>query len=147
VMNPDLASFVTNFYQSGGPRISPDAFAWFLRLWVTATVVFTALYAKQTIHSVRKGHSPNPVKFAFIAATFVYLSYTSSVATRPLIGLALFESWHDIQYLAIVWMFNLNRNRQTAEAGSFIRFLFRPRVALVLLYVGACLAFGSLTHA
>jgi tetratricopeptide (TPR) repeat protein len=66
---------------------------------------------------------------------------------RPLVGLALFESWHDIQYLAIVWMFNLNRTRHSPEAGAFIRFLFRPRLLLVVVYVGACLAFGSLTHA
>jgi tetratricopeptide (TPR) repeat protein len=62
-------------------------------------------------------------------------------------GLALFESWHDVQYLAIVWAFNLNRTRQTPEAGAFIRFLFRPRAVLVLTYVAVCLAFGSLTHA
>src|SRR5262249_17291707 len=75
------------------------------------------------------------------------LSYTTGVAERPLVGLALFESWHDVQYLAIVWMFNLNRTRQMTEAGPFIRFLFRPRVMLVVLYVLMCLAFGSLTHA
>jgi Tfp pilus assembly protein PilF len=83
----------------------------------------------------------------FVAVTFIYLSHTAGVMERPLVGLALFESWHDIQYLAIVWMFNLNRTRQTPEAGAFIRFLFRPRAVLVMLYVGACLAFGSLTHA
>src|SRR5207249_10419981 len=66
---------------------------------------------------------------------------------RPLMGLALFESWHDIQYLAIVWFFNLNRTRQSPEAGPFIRFLFRPHSVLVLVYVAMCLAFGSLTHA
>src|SRR5262249_8055577 len=124
VVNPDLASFVTNFYQSGGPRISPEAIAWFSRVWSAVTVLFTVIYLTRTIQSVRQGHFPNPLKFVFIAATFVYLSYTSGVVTRPLVGLALFESWHDVQYLAIVWMFNLNRNRQTAEAGSFIRFLF-----------------------
>jgi Tfp pilus assembly protein PilF len=59
----------------------------------------------------------------------------------------MFESWHDIQYLAIVWVFNVNRARQNPEAGPFIRFLFRPRVFLVLAYVAVCLIFGSLTHA
>src|SRR6185503_8688104 len=91
--------------------------------------------------------SPNPLKFVFVAVTFLYLSHTAGVAERPLMGLALFESWHDVQYLAIVWMFNLNRTRQSPEAGPFIRFLFRPRLALVLVYVAMCLAFGSLTHA
>ena len=147
VLNQDLPSFVTNFYQSGGPWVPTAFFAWFAGGWLVLTVVFTAMYLIQTIRSIRHGAVPNPLKFVFIAATFVYLSYTSGVVDRPLLGLALFESWHDIQYLAIVWMFNLNRTRQAPDAGSFIRFLFRPRVLLVLLYVGACLAFGSLTHA
>src|SRR5262249_23816974 len=130
-----------------GPRIAPGAFVWFTRGWLVATIVATAIYLVRTVASVRHGHSPNPLKFVFVAVTFLYLSHTAGVAERPLMGLALFESWHDIQYLAIVWMFNLNRTRQTPEAGPFIRFLFRPRVALVLVYVIVCLAFGSLTHA
>ncbi len=147
VINMDLPSYLTSFYQSGGPRISAGAFVWFTRAWLAVTVVMTAVYLIKTVASIRRGLWPNPLKFVFIGVTFLYLSYTSGVAERPLMGLALFESWHDIQYLAIVWAFNVNRTRQATDAGSFIRFLFRPRVALVLLYVGVCLAFGSLTHA
>jgi tetratricopeptide (TPR) repeat protein len=58
----------------------------------------------------------------------------------------MFEAWHDIQYLAIVWLFNLNRAHKNPEAGPFIRFLFRPRAILVAAYVAVCLVFGSLTH-
>jgi Tfp pilus assembly protein PilF len=147
VLNQDLPSYVTSFYQSGGPRIPPDVFTWFIRSWLAVTVVVTVVYVVQTATSIRQGLAPNPLKFVFIAVTFMYLRFTAGVVERPLMGLALFESWHDVQYLAIVWMFNLNRARQTVEAGPFIRFLFRPRAALVLVYVAACLAFGSLTHA
>src|SRR5207248_1342059 len=124
VLNQDLPSFVTSFYQSGGPVIPPEIFVWFTRAWLAATTVLTIMYAARTIRSIREGQPPNPLKFVFVAVTFVYLSYTSGVVNRPLLGLALFESWHDIQYLAIVWMFNINRTRQTQEAGAFIRFLF-----------------------
>jgi lipoprotein NlpI len=147
VLNMDLPSYVTSFYQSGGPRIPSELFVWFTRAWAVTTIVVTVLYLMRTVATVRKGLTPNPLKFVFVAVTFIYLSYTAGVAERPLMGLALFESWHDVQYLAIVWMFNLNRTRQTPEAGAFIRFLFRPRIALVLGYVAVCLAFGSLTHA
>jgi len=147
VLNLDLPSFLTSFYQSGGPRIPPAAFVWFSRAWLVATIAITAVYLFRTVASLRQGQTPNPLKFVFIAATFIYLSYTSGVVERPLMGLALFESWHDVQYLAIVWAFNLNRTRQTPEAGAFIRFLFRPKAILVLIYVAVCLAFGSLTHA
>ena len=147
VLNRDLASYVSRFYESGGPPIPAEVFVWFARLWLAVTIAITAVYAVRTVASLRQGHSPNPLKFVFVAVTFIYLSHTAGVMERPLVGLALFESWHDIQYLAIVWMFNVNRTRQTPEAGAFIRFVFRPRAVLVMLYVGACLAFGSLTHA
>jgi Tfp pilus assembly protein PilF len=147
VLNQDLPSYLTGFYESGGPLIPPAAFVWFTRSWLAVTVVLTAVYLIRTVACMRKGETPNPLKLVFIAVTFVYLSHTAGVVERPLMGLALFESWHDIQYLAIVWMFNLNRTRQTPEAGRFIRFVFRPRAILVLVYVGACLVFGSLTHA
>ncbi len=96
---------------------------------------------------LRTGGRPNPVKFIFIAVTFIYLKYTASQIDRPAVGYAMFEMWHDIQYLSIVWVFNLSRARKNPEAGGFIRFLFRPRAALALAYVALCLAFGTLTHA
>jgi Tfp pilus assembly protein PilF len=147
VLNQDLPSYVTKFYESGGPRIPPEALVWFTRGWLAVTIVFTAIYLIRTASAIKEGHAPNPLKLVFIAVTFLYLSHTTGVAERPLMGLALFESWHDVQYLAIVWMFNLSRTRQSPEAGAFIRFLFRPRVWLVLVYVAICLAFGSITHA
>src|SRR5437667_2654302 len=147
VLNNDLPSYVTSFYQSGGPPVPASAFAWFARAWLALTIVLTLVYVIQTWRAIREGRPPNPLKFLFIAVTCLYLKYTVSVVERPLMGLVMFESWHDIQYLAIVWSFNLNRARKNPEAGPFIRFLFRPRALLVLVYVGMCLAFGSLTHA
>ncbi len=147
VLNQDLPSYVTSFYESGGPPIGSEVFVWFTRAWLAITIGVTAIYLVRTVASIKQGRIPNPLKFVFVIVTFIYLSHTAGVVERPLMGLALFESWHDIQYLAIVWMFNLNRSRQTPDAGSFIRFLFRPRIVLVLVYVAICLAFGSLTHA
>jgi molybdate transport system substrate-binding protein len=147
VLNTGLAAYLTDFYAGGGPYLQPTAIAWFIRGWFAVTLAVTLVYAIHTGRAIRGGHWPNPLKFLFIAATTVYLAYTVSVVERPKAGLVMFEAWHDVQYLAIVWLFNLNRARKNPEAGPFIRFLFRPRALLVLVYVGICLAFGSLTHA
>jgi tetratricopeptide (TPR) repeat protein len=147
VLNNDLPSYVTRFYESGGPLLPAYALAGFSRGWLVLTAVATLVYAIQTVQVIRKGGAPNPLKFVFIAATFVYLSYTVSVIERPLMGLVMFEAWHDVQYLAIVWLFNLNRARNASDAGPMIRFLFRPKAILIMTYVGLCLAFGSLTYA
>jgi len=146
VLNNVLPSYVTRFYESGGPLLPANALAWFSRGWLVLTAVVTLVYAIQTVQVIRKGGGPNPLKFVFIAATFVYLSYTVSVMERPLMGLVMFEAWHDVQYLAIVWLFNLNRARNASDAGPVIRFLFRPKAILIMAYVALCLAFGSLTY-
>jgi Tfp pilus assembly protein PilF len=147
VLQNGLPSYVTSYYESGGAFIPASAFVWFARVWVAVTTLVTAYYLVQIARSVREGNKPNPLKFIFIAVTFAYLTYTNSVAQRPKMGLLMFESWHDIQYLAIVWFFNLSRTRKNPEAGPFIRFFFRPNSLMVVAYVGVCLAFGSLTHA
>src|SRR5437870_211996 len=147
VLNNDLPSYVTSFYQSGGPPVPASAFAWFARAWLALTIVVTLVYVIQTWRAIREGRPPNPLKFVFIAVTCLYLKYTVSVLERPLMGLVMFESWHDVQYLAIVWLFNLNRAQKNPEAGAFIRFLFRPKALLVSVYILVCLGFGSLAHA
>ena len=147
VVNNDLPSYVASFYQSGGPHLPAEAFAWFTRAWVVLTAGVTVVYVIHMWTTIRSGQWPNPLKFVFIGVTFIYLSHTAGVVERPYMGMIMFESWHDIQYLAIVWLFNLSRARNNPEAGSFIRFMFRPRALLVLAYVVLCLAFGSLTHA
>jgi Tfp pilus assembly protein PilF len=147
VLNNDLSSYVTRFYESGGPLIPPEVFVWLPRAWLALTAVVTIYYLVQTLSAIRSGRWPNPLKLVFIAVTLFYLRYTVSVMERPLAGLVMFESWHDIQYLAIVWVFNLNRARRSADAGSFIRFFFRPRLVPLAAYLGLCLIFGSLAHA
>ena len=147
VLNDVLQVIVTNFYESGGAVLPAESVLWFTRVWMGATAAVTALYVFHTLLIVRDGGRPNPVKFIFIAVTFIYLKYAASHIDRPAVGYAMFEMWHDIQYLSIVWVFNLSRARKNPEAGGFIRFLFRPRAALALAYVALCLAFGTLTHA
>jgi len=147
VLNDVPQVYVVRLYENGGPPLSATAIEIFSKSWLAATVILTATYLIWLAWSMRSGLRPNPLKFVFIAVTFSYLSYTAGQIDRPVVGYAMFEMWHDIQYLAIVWMFNLARARKNPESGSFIRFLFRPKVSLALLYIGACLAFGMLTHA
>ena len=91
---------------------------------------------------------PSPQKLALLATTIPFFAYTASLVQRPLEGYVLFEICHDVQYLALVWM--INRNRVARDAGDgtgrLLRFLFRPRAALLLAYLGVCLAFGASGH-
>jgi Flp pilus assembly protein TadD len=147
VLNDALQVYVARFYQTGGSPLPAVSVRWLTQSWLGATIVLTIVYLVYALLRTRAGYFPNPIKWLFIAVTFLYLSYTASRIDRPVIGYAMFEMWHDIQYLAIVWLFNLSRARRNPEAGRLIRFLFRPKAALAFAYIGVCLAFGSLTHA
>lgn len=147
VLNDVLQVYVAKFYESGGALLQAQSVLLFTRAWLGITAIVTLLYVVHTLLALRAGARPNPIKFIFIALTFAYLKYTASQIDRPTVGYAMFEMWHDIQYLSIVWLFNLSRSRNNPEAGRFIRFLFRPRALLAFAYVALCLAFGSLTHA
>jgi Flp pilus assembly protein TadD len=147
VLNDVLQVYITDFYSSGGYVLSSESVWWFTQAWLWATAAITAAYAIHSVMILRAGGRPNPLKFIFLAVTFVYLKYTASQIDRPVVGYAMFEMWHDVQYLSIVWIFNVARARKNPEAGGFIRFLFRPRAVMALSYVALCLAFGTLAHA
>jgi Flp pilus assembly protein TadD len=147
ILNDVLQVYIADYYSSGGAVLNATSVWWFTRVWLWVTAAVTAAYAIQILQVLRAGGRPNPIKFIFIAITFIYLKYTASQIDRPVVGYAMFEMWHDIQYLSIVWVFNLARARKSPEAGKFIRFLFRPRAILAFGYIALCLGFGALTHA
>ncbi|MEY2505498.1 MAG: hypothetical protein QOG27_1778, partial [Verrucomicrobiota bacterium] len=59
-----------------------------------------------------------------------------------------FEVFHDVQYLAIVWIYNRTRVERDKTIGGFMRFVFRRSGSLIGVYVGLVLAYGALglTH-
>jgi tetratricopeptide (TPR) repeat protein len=62
-----------------------------------------------------------------------------------LVGVALFEVFHDVQYLSLVWIYNRKRVESDSSIGGFMRFVFRRSGALVGVYIGLVLAYGGLS--
>jgi len=58
----------------------------------------------------------------------------------------LFEVFHDVQYLSLVWIYNRNRVEKDQNIGGFMRFIFRRSGSLVGLYLGLIFAYGSLAY-
>ena len=137
--------YLSNYYASGGPLLPAQLFHYARMLWLAMAVAVSAAYAIHLIRLLRQGQSINPLKIILFSITFTYLGYAMAIVETPLLGYILFESCHDIQYLAIVWFVNRRRAENGLDAGSFIKFLFRPRAILVVLYIALCLAFGSMT--
>jgi tetratricopeptide (TPR) repeat protein len=89
---------------------------------------------------------PNPVKLALLITSISFWWYSNNLVSNLLVGIALFEVFHDVQYLSLVWIYNRNRVEKDQNIGGFMRFVFRRSGSLVGLYLGLIFAYGSLAY-
>src|SRR5947209_18829003 len=92
------------------------------------------------------GKRPNPVKVALLVTSIAFWSYCNNGVANILVGIALFEVFHDVQYLSLVWIYNRNRVEKDSTIGGFMRFVFRRSGSLIGLYVGLVFAYGSIGY-
>ena len=137
-------SLVNLFYESGGPSLPLPALDWF-RWTVTAALVgVTLAWAWVHLRAIRRGEPVPSTKIAILVTSLAFWWYCNIGVANILVGIALFEVFHDVQYLSIVWLYNRARVEKDRNIGGFMRFVFRRSGALAGLYVGLVLAYGAL---
>ena len=134
-----LASMLSN---CGISHIPPVFFTWFRGIVTSGTMVVTVAFALNWFRCLRTGKQPNLLKLFLMASTFACFWYSTSTMTNIVIAYAYFELFHDIQYLTIVWVFNRSRVRTDDSIRGFTRFLFRPRIGLIFLYLVIVVCYG-----
>ena len=139
-----MVTVLNLFYRSGGPLLSASVVDGLRMVCFGATGVVTALFLANLAWKWRHGQPPNPVKLLLMATSVGFWWYSNVAVTNALVGIALFEVFHDVQYLSIVWVFNRSRVEKDRGLGGFTRFLFRRSGSLIGLYVGLVFAYGSL---
>ncbi len=118
-----------------------------LREWALyAALALSVLYV---VNALREWSCGIPVVWPklFISLTTFATVYYAYIALEDIIlGYAIVALAHDVQYFAIVWIYNNGVLKRSRELGaSFFRFLFADgRFRLVLLYVVLILAYGSI---
>ena len=88
---------------------------------IAVSILFLANFARMWW----VGKRPNPVKLALLATSISFWWYCNNGVTNILAGIALFEVFHDVQYLSLVWIYNRNRVEKDSSIGGFMRFVFR----------------------
>jgi Flp pilus assembly protein TadD len=141
-----MTDTLETYYASGGPYVSPwllhNARQIMLLVAVAVSVLFLANFSRMWI----QGKRPNPVKLALLGSSIVFWWYCNNGVANILAGIALFEVFHDVQYLSLVWIYNRNRVEKDRSIGGFMRFVFRRSGSLVGLYIGLVFAYGSLGY-
>lgn len=134
------------YYRCGGPLVPAGVIDAARVSWLALTAAVTMVFAARILRSWRSGVRPNPVKLLFLAASFGFWWFCMAAVEHLAAGIALFDVFHDVQYLALVWLFQRARVAGSAGVTGFTRFLFRSSGSLAGLYVGLVVAYGSLGH-
>ena len=141
-----MADTLEMYYATGGPFIPPSLLHTAQQIILGLAIAVAILFLFNFFRMWAEGKRPNPVKLALLATTIAFWWYCNNGVTNILAGIALFEVFHDVQYLSIVWIYNRSRVEKDSSIGGFMRFVFRRSGALVGLYVGLCFAYGSLAY-
>src|SRR5438477_2611974 len=141
-----MTDTLETYYASGAPYIPPSVLQSVQQLMlftaIAVSVLFLITYAAMWVAGTRQ----NPVKLALFVTSVAFWWYCNNGVTNILAGIALFEVFHDVQYLSLVWIYNRNRVEKDSSIGGFMRFIFRRSGSLIGLYVGLVFAYGSIGY-
>ncbi|MEO7779472.1 MAG: hypothetical protein ABIY63_18250, partial [Fibrobacteria bacterium] len=138
-----LIALLTPFYTAGGPLLGSEGLFWLGRLWDVATVCVSGFFLANAWRRWRAGAPPSPVKLMAMAAAFAYWWFCMLFAPSLLIGVLLWEIFHDIQYNVLVWLYQRRRVDANLGASRFEKLLFRPGMMGLLIYAGLILVYGA----
>jgi tetratricopeptide (TPR) repeat protein len=108
-----------------------------------AAVLMLVVSIAQAIGQSARG-AGNPVKWLLVLSTAWLYWVCGSLTTNLLVGVAMFEIFHALQYYAIVWSFNRRRARLARNQLGPLAALFGDAWWCLWCYIAAIAAFGSL---
>ncbi len=132
------------YYQSGGPVVPAGAIAASRLGIMVLLALVTIVFLWQQAMDWRAARGASPVKMTLLVSSIGFWWYCNNGVQNILVGIALFEVFHDVQYLSIVWIYNRTRVERDASIGGFMRFVFRRSGALIGVYVGLVLGYGAI---
>ncbi len=140
-----LSNLLGHLYAAGGPWISTSILTTLRSSALVVSVVVLIGFALNFMVQWRIGSRPSILKLIMLASGIGMWWYAMLGVDNLLIGVALFDICHDVQYLAIVWLINCRRAGANADLGWFMKSVFRR--GMVLLYLGLITAYGAMAFA
>lgn len=131
-------------WQSGLPLFGPE---WLrgIRIAVGAAgIAILFACAWNLVTRWRTGQPLSWIKLLLIGTTGWFYWYTGRLSTNVLIGLAMFEIYHAVQYYAIVWTYNRRLLERAGDRFGPLGFLFRDQWSMLGIYLAAIAAYSSI---
>jgi tetratricopeptide (TPR) repeat protein len=140
-----MTDTLESYYAAGGPFIQPALLRAAQQGLLALAFAVSGVFLVNFVRMWMQGKRPSPVKLVLLATSISFWWYCNNIVASVLVGIALFEVFHDVQYLSLVWIYNRKRVESDSSIGGFMRFVFRRSGALVGVYVGLVLAYGGLS--
>src|SRR5216110_2259301 len=141
-----MTDTLESYYLAGGPFIPPGLFRGAQQGLFGLALAVSGVFLANFIWMWIRGKRPSPVKLVLLITSISFWWYCNNIVASVLVGVALFEVFHDVQYLSLVWIYNRKRVETDNSIGGFMRFVFRLSGSLVGLYVGLIFAYGALGY-
>src|SRR5881227_3933019 len=141
-----MTDTLETYYSAGGPFIPPALLRMAQQTLLAVALAVAALFLANYVWSWTRGNRPSPVKLVLLVTSISFWWYCNNIVASVLVGIALFEVFHDVQYLSLVWIYNRKRVETDSAIGGFMRFVFRRSGSLMGLYVGLIFAYGALGY-
>src|SRR6266446_594218 len=141
-----MTDTLDSYYSAGGPFIPPGLLRGVQQGAFALALAVAGVFLANFIWMWVCGKRPNPVKLVLLITSISFWWYCNNIVASVLVGIALFEVFHDVQYLSLVWIYNRKRVETDSSIGGFMRFVFRRSGSLVGLYVGLIFAYGALGY-
>src|SRR5882724_2247519 len=138
-----MGQLLDTYYSAGGAFIPPGALQAMQQALRAAVLAVSIVFLANFIWMWIAGKRPNPVKLVLLLTSISFWWYCNNIVANILVGVALFEVFHDVQYLSLVWIYNRKRVEADSSIGGFMRFVFRRSGSLIGLYVGLIFAYGA----
>ena len=139
-----IFSLMDLVWKAGIPTFSAEALSTIRLLAGIAMAALCVGYVVNMLAERRRGRRMGGVKLTLAIATGSIYTFSGLITTDLLLGAAVFEVFHAIQYLAIVWYFNRQLEGRVGDAFGPLRFLFRDGWSALVLYLGFVAVFGAL---
>ena len=131
------------FHRSGGPLIPAEGIDGFRNAWLIGTAVITAVFLVHEFSQRSRFRPATAIRLLTMAISFAFWWFAMVMIDNIIVGITLFEIFHDVQYLAIVWVFNRKRVEQSAPVGALTRQLFRRSRLMLVVYIALVAAYGT----
>jgi tetratricopeptide (TPR) repeat protein len=141
-----MADTLETYYSAGGPFIPPALLRAGQQGLLALALLISTVFLANFIWMWSSGRRPSPVKLVLLITSISFWWFCNNIVASVLVGVALFEVFHDVQYLSLVWIYNRKRVESDRSIGGFMRFVFRRSGALVGLYIGLIFAYGALGY-